>query len=177
MEPVSLNLSNKSIEFFKDNFYWYEEHNLNECNDNWYLLTEWITHDIKDFTRYHQTRGYKDRKLCVIAQLNYTGIDYKVFPGILIRKFIEYEKDQAIYTDSFFALEDEDTGKVAKRRLEFARNNCSYKKPEIYIKTLKGIPKHVMDDLDLRIDDKYLLQLSDRDIPPLEADDGLEEYR
>ena len=177
MEPVSLNLSNKSIEFFKDNFYWYEEHNLNECNDNWYLLTEWITHDIEDFTRYHQPRGYKDRKLCVIAQLNYTGTDYKVFPGILIRKFIEYEKDQAIYTDSFFALEDEDTGKVVKRRLRFARNNYSYKKPEIYIKTLKGIPKHVMDDLDLRIDDKYLLQIGDRDIPPLEADDGLEEYR
>ena len=42
---------------------------------------------------------------------------------------------------------------------------------------MKGIPKHVMDDLDLRIDDKYLLQLSDRDIPLLEADDGLEEYR
>ena len=177
MEPVSLNLSNKSIEFFKDNFYWYEENNLNECNDNWYLLTEWIAKDKKDFTRYHQPRGYTDRKICVIAQLNYTGIDYKVFPGILIRKFIEYEKDQAIYTDSFFALEDEDTGRVAKRRLHFARNNCSYKKPEVYIKTLKGIPRYVMDDLDLRIDDKYLLQLGDRDIPPLEADDVLEEYR
>ena len=51
------------------------------------------------------------------------------------------------------------------------------KQPEIYIKTLKGIPKHVIDDLDFRIDDKYLLQLGDRDIPLLEADDGLEEYR
>ena len=67
--------------------------------------------------------------------------------------------------------------KVAKRRLEFFRNNCSYKKPEIYIKTLKGIPRHVMDDLDFRIDDKYLLQLGDRDIPPLKASDGLEEFR
>ena len=177
MEPVSLNLSNKSIEFIKDNFHWYEEDNLNECNDNWYLLTEWIAKDINNFTRYHQTRGYKDRRICVLAQLNYTGIDYKVFPGILIRKFIEYEKDQAIYTDSFFALEDEDTGKVAKKRLLFARNNSSYKQPEIYIKTLKGIPNHVIDDLDCRIDDKYLLQLGDRDIPLLEADDGLEEYR
>ena len=36
MKPVSLNLNNKSIEFFKNNFYWYDEKNLNECNDNWF---------------------------------------------------------------------------------------------------------------------------------------------
>jgi len=165
MKPVSLNLNNKSIEFFKNNFYWYDEKNLNECNNNWYLLTEWIAKDKENFVSYHQQYGYKEKKICVIANFNCTGTCYKVFPGILIRKFIEYEQDQAIYIDSFFALEDEDTGKVIEQRLDFAENNCSYKKPEVYIKTLKGIPKHVMDDLDSRIDDKYLLQLGDRNIP------------
>ena len=151
MKPLNLNLSDKSLEFLKTNFYSSNNKSFESCGNGWYLLSEWVDSFYSGCRFFGST--YLD--ICAIAQLGPTGAKYNVLDGVLIRKSVDYQTDQGIYNDYFFLAENEAIAQVVENRL-------AGDGPEVYIKVLAGLPTHIIDDLFFRVGYKYVVRVRDQ---------------
>ena len=68
---------------------------------------------------------------------------------------MDYQTDQGIYNDYFFLAENEAIAHMVENRL-------AGDGPEVYIKGLAGLPKHIIDDLAFRVGSKYVVRVRDR---------------
>ena len=151
MKHFNLNLSDKSLEFLKTNFYSSNNKSFRSCSDDWHQLGEWIDSFYSGCRFFGGT--YLD--ICAIAQLGPTGAKYNVLDGVLIRKYVDYQTDQGIYNDYFFLAENEAIAQVVENRL-------AEDEPEVYIKVLAGLPTHIIDDLVFRVGSRYVVRVRDR---------------
>ena len=151
MKPLNLNLSDKSLEFLKTNFYSSNNKSFESCGNGWYLLSEWVDSFYSGCRFFGST--YLD--ICAIAQLGPTGAKYNVLDGVLIRKSVDYQTDQGIYNDYFFLAENEAIAQVVENRL-------AGDGPEVYIKVLVGLPTHIMDELVFRVGSRYVVRVRDQ---------------
>ena len=151
MKHFNLNLSDKSLEFLKTNFYSSNNKSFRSCSDDWHQLGEWIDSFYSGCRFFGGT--YLD--ICAIAQLGPTGAKYNVLDGVLIRKSVDYQTDQGIYNNYFFLAENEAIAQVVENRL-------AGEGPEVYIKVLAGLPACMIDDLVFRVGSKYVVKVRDR---------------
>ena len=156
MKPLNLNLSDKSLEFLKTNFYSSNNKSFESCGNGWYLLSEWVDSFYSGCRFFGST--YLD--ICAIAQLGPTGAKYNVLNGVLVRKSVDYQTDQGIYNNCFFLAENEAIAQVVENRL-------AGDEPEVYIKVLAGLPTHIMDELVFRVGSRYVVRVRDRTLVSL----------
>ena len=156
MKPLNLNLSDKSLEFLKTNFYSSNNKSFESCGNGWYLLSEWVDSFYSGCRFFGST--YLD--ICAIAQLGPTGAKYNVLDGVLARKSVDYQTDQGIYNDYFFLAENKAIAQVVENRL-------AGEGPEVYIKVLAGLPTHIIDDLVFRVGSRYVVRVRDRTLVSL----------
>lgn len=151
MKPLNLNLSDRSLEFLKTNFYSFNNKSFGSCSNVWYRLIEWVDSFYSGCRFFGGT--YLD--ICAIAQLGPTGAKYNVLDGLLVRKSVDYQTDQGIYNDYFFLAENEAIAQVVENRL-------AGDGPEVYIKVLAGLPTFMIDDLVFRVGSRYVVKVRDR---------------